>query len=67
MGAAYRGRKEVCEMLLKKGANRDLTDIKGKGDSYSLILPVNKKQNFKFNHQILYLHQNTLIILLFQL
>jgi len=34
MGAASQGRKEVCEMLLKKGANRDLTDIKGKGDNF---------------------------------
>lgn len=29
MGAANRGRKEVCELLLKKGANRDLTDVRG--------------------------------------
>jgi ankyrin repeat protein len=34
MGAANQGRKEVCEMLLKKGANRDLTDIEGKGDNF---------------------------------
>lgn len=29
MGAANRGRKEVCEFLLRKGAERNLTDIRG--------------------------------------
>lgn len=39
MAAAKKGRTDVCEWLLKKGADRNFTDVQGIKEKTSLPVP----------------------------